>query len=136
VEETLGGHRSRLPNIIFLFGLAGAGGAYLLQWLLVAYLYPLDVGGRPPHFPLAFVIITFEMGVLLAALCAFVGSLIAGRLVRLTDEVQDLPGFRSVTRDRFWLEILTRDPAYRADQTFATLTNLGALRVVEREPAA
>src|SRR4051794_5173898 len=81
VEEALGHPRSRLPIAIFFFGICGAGAAYFLQWLLDAYLYPLDVGGRPPHFPLVFVIITFEMGVLAASLCAFFGTLVLGKLV-------------------------------------------------------
>jgi hypothetical protein len=125
VDEALGGRRSQLPWAIFVLGIAGAGAAYFLQWLLVGYLYPLDVGGRPPHFPLAFVIITFEMGVLAASLCAFFGTLILGRLVRLTDDVQGTPGFSSVTRDRFWLEVATHDPA----RARTLLTDAGALRV-------
>jgi hypothetical protein len=51
---------------VFAAGLGAVAGAYGLQWLLNAYLYPLDAGGRPAHFPLAFVPITFEMGVLFA----------------------------------------------------------------------
>jgi hypothetical protein len=130
VEDALGHPRSRLPFAIFGCGLCGAGGAYFLQWLLVGYLYPLDAGGRPPHFPLAFVIIAFEMGVLLAGLAAFFGTLVLGRLVRLTDEVQGTPGFESVTRDRFWLEVSLGDPAAGdPDRTRAALVACGAHRV-------
>jgi Protein of unknown function (DUF3341) len=129
VEESLGARRSRLPLAIFVCGICGAGGAYFLQWLLVGYLYPLEVGGRPPHFPLAFVIITFEMGVLAASLCAFFGTLILGRLVRLTDDVQATPGFGSATRDRFWLEVSTPDPAHGPERARELLGDAGALRV-------
>jgi hypothetical protein len=129
VEEALDVRRSRLPLAIFGFGICGAGAAYALQWLLVGYLYPLDAGGRPPHFPLAFVIITFEMGVLAASLCAFFGTLILGRLVRLTDDVQETPGFSSVTRDRFWLEVWTRDAAEQPDRIRQALLDCGALRI-------
>ena len=87
------------------------------------------VGGRPPHFPLAFVIITFEMGVLFAGLSAFFGTLVLGRLVRLLDEVQGTPGFDSATRDRFWLEVSARDPAYDAGGTRRLLSETGALRI-------
>jgi hypothetical protein len=118
-----------LPFVIFGFGIGGAAAAYFLQWFLTAYLYPLVVGSRPPHFPLPFVIITFEMGVLAAGLCSFFAPLFLGRLFRLTDDVQGTPGFESVTRDRFWLEISTRDPAYDADRTRRTLSDAGALRI-------
>jgi hypothetical protein len=130
LEEALEHPRSRLPFAVFALGVCGASGAYFLQWLLVGYLYPLDVGGRPPHFPLAFVIITFEMGVLAASLAAFFGTLALGRLVRLTDEVQGTPGFESVTRDRFWLEVSLGDPAARdREHTRWLLVACGAAHV-------
>jgi hypothetical protein len=129
IEHALGRRRSRLPVAIFVGGLLGAAGAYFLQWFLVAYLYPLVVGARPPHFPLPFIIITFEMGILFAAFTAFFGTLGLGRLVRLTDDVQGTPGFDSVTRDRFWLEVSMRDPAYDPDRTRRTLAETGALRI-------
>lgn len=129
VDQALGHHRSRLPVAIFVAGLCGAGGAYFLQWFLVGYLYPLVVGGRPPHFPLPFVIITFEMGILFAGLTAFFGTLAVGRLVRLLDGVQGTPGFESVTRDRFWLEVSMRDPAFDRERTRRLLLASGALRV-------
>jgi hypothetical protein len=130
VEEALARRPSRLPIAVFAFGMAGAGGAYLLQWYLVAYLYPLVVGGRPPHFPLAFLIITFEMGVLAAALCAFFGTLFLGKLFRLIDGVQGTPGFESATRDRFWIEVRElRGP--ELDRARRLLAESGAL-VIER----
>jgi hypothetical protein len=129
VEQALGHRRSRLPLAIFVVGSSAAGGAYLLQWFLVGYLYPLVVGGRPPHFPLAFIIITFEMGILFAALTAFVGTLGLGRLVRLVDDVQDTPGFASVTRDAFWVEIAMTDRAQDRERTHELLRDAGALRI-------
>ena len=129
IEHALGYRRSRLPFVIFGVGMAAAGGAYLLQWFLVGYLYPLIVGSRPPHFPLAFVIITFEMGVLLASLTAFFGTLAYGKLGRLTDDVQSTPGFESVTRDRFWLEVSMLDPAYDDVRTRDMLNECGAVQL-------
>jgi hypothetical protein len=129
VEEALAAPRSRLPLVIFAAGMAAAGGAYLLQWFLVAYLYPLNVGDRPPHFPLAFLIITFEMGILFAAVTAVAGVLVRGRLVRLDDEVQGVPGFVSASRDAFWLEVTMADPRFDRDRTRTELAALGALRI-------
>jgi hypothetical protein len=129
IEHALGRRRSRLPFAIFAVGISAAAGAYLLQWFLVAYLYPLIVGSRPPHFPLAFIIITFEMGVLFAALTAFFGTLVLGRLVRLVDDVQGTPGFESATCDHFWLEVSTTDSADEDARIRRILTELGALRI-------
>jgi hypothetical protein len=129
VEEALDAPRSRLPVAVFAAGIAAAGGAYLLQWFLVAHLYPLVVGGRPPHFPLAFLVISFEMGILFAALTAVAGVLVRGRLVRLEDEVQGAPGFESASRDRFWLQVAADDPRFDAERIASELAELGAGRV-------
>lgn len=129
VEDALEMPRSRLGFAIGIVGLTAAGCAYALQWLLVGHLYPLVVGARPPHFPLAFVLITFEMGVLFAGFASFFGVLGLGRLVRLTDAVQDTPGFESVTKDKFWLEVLATDPEFDVERTQADFRDAGALRV-------
>lgn len=129
VEEALRLQRSRLPWVVFIGGIAGAGAAYFLQWYLNAYLYPLNVGGRPPHFPLAFVPITFEMGVLVAALTGFVCVLAGARLLRLWDPVFEVEGFERASIDRFWLRVESRDPCFREQETMRELEDLGALRV-------
>ena len=129
VEEALAAPRSRLPVAVFVVGLLAAAGTYGLQWFLVAWNYPLVVGGRPPHFPLTFVPITFEMGVLFASFTAFFGVLALGRLVRLIDGVQGTPGFESVTGDRFWLEVRTGEGRSDAERTREELIALGATRV-------
>src|SRR5687767_13842296 len=60
--------RPRLPWLAGLAGFAAAGAAYFVQWYLACVDYPLNVGGRAQHAPLAFVPICFELGVLAAAL--------------------------------------------------------------------
>lgn len=105
VREALALPSSRLPFFVFLAGVTGAGGAYFLQWFLVGYLYPLNVGGRPPHLPLAFVPITFEMGVLLAGIAAFLGVFVLSRLIRLWHPVFEVEAFESASIDRFWLRV-------------------------------
>jgi hypothetical protein len=49
MEEALGLQRSALTVLAWPVGFFGAAFAFFLQWLLVAYLYPLNVGGRPPR---------------------------------------------------------------------------------------
>jgi hypothetical protein len=128
VREALGRPGSLLGWAVFVGGLLGAGGAYFLQWYLVAYLYPLNVGGRPPHMPLAFVPITFEMGVLFASFTAFFGTLMLGRLVRLWHPVFEADGFESVSVDKFWLSVKTRELEWTPEQIAEQAAALGALR--------
>jgi hypothetical protein len=129
IDAALGARPSRLPQAVFVVGVAAAAGTYGLQWLLNAYLYPLDVGGRPAHFPLAFVPITFEMGVLFAGFTAFFGVLALGRLGRLWQPIFEVERIESVTRDGFWLEIAADDPRFDLEATAATLRQGGAVRV-------
>jgi Protein of unknown function (DUF3341) len=111
IDAALGEHRSSLSIAAGIGALFGAVGAYALQWYLVAYLYPIDVGGRPPHMPLPYLIITIEMGFLFGALVVFVAFLVAARLVKLWDPINEVPGIESATRDKFWLAIDGDDPA-------------------------
>lgn len=105
IDRALAAKPSRLSIVVLVVGLAAAAGAYGLQWLLNAYLYPLDVGGRPPHFPLSYVPITFEMGVLFASIAAIVAVLVGARLMRLWHPSFDIEGIESATGWKFWLEV-------------------------------
>ena len=130
VREALPERSSCVPYLVLGGGLFGAGAAYFLQWYLVAYLYPLDVGGRPPHLPLAFVPITFEMGVLGAAVSAFLGVLWAGRLVRPWHPVFEAEGFDSASVDKFWLAVPAAEEPSRRAALESAVQSLGALRRV------
>jgi hypothetical protein len=105
IERALAALPSRLSIAVFVVGMSAALGAYFLQWLFNAYDYPINVGGRPPHFPLSFVPITFEMGVLFASFTAVIAVLVGARLLRLWYPSSDVPGIESVTGTKFWLEI-------------------------------
>jgi hypothetical protein len=133
VEEALELPTSSLPIAVFAAGAFGTSAAYFAQWLLNAYLYPLDVGGRPPHFPLAYVPITFEMAVLSAALTGFFGVLVLGRLVKLWEPVFETEGFESATEGSFWLEVL---PDRDSEAIQRDLADTGATRVVRLEGRA
>ena len=132
IEHALAIGRSRIPFICFATGIAAAAAAYLLQWWMNAYDYPLNVGGRPPHMPSAFVPVTFEMGVLGAAFTAFVCVLWRAGMPRLWRPAFEVDGFESASVDRFWLTVHT-EPGDHADLDTlrSELVAAGALRVVE-----
>src|SRR5205085_2986897 len=112
IDRALGARRSPLAIAAGVGGLAGAIGGYCLQWLLLAYLYPVDAGGRPPNMPLPFTIITIEMGFLFGALSVCAAFFIGARLFKLWDPIFDVPGFESATRAGFWLAVDASDPAW------------------------
>jgi hypothetical protein len=129
LDAALGRKRSPLSLAAGIGALSGAVGAYALQWYLVAYLYPIDVGGRPPHMPLPFLIITIEMGFLIGALTTFVAFLIVARLFKLWDPVFDIPGIESATRDRFWVAVDGDDERFDREALTDLLRDAGAARI-------
>ena len=74
--------------------------------------------------------ITFEMGVLGAAVSAFVGVLWAGRLVRPWHPVFEAEGFDSASVDKFWLAVPAAEEPSRRAALESAVQSLGALRRV------
>jgi hypothetical protein len=134
VREALALEPSRLPRWVLAGGLLGASLAYLLEWWTVGVSYPLNVGGRPPHMPLAFVPISFEMGVLGASFTAFFGVLALAKLVKLWDPVFEVEGFGSMSVNRFWLRLDAGGPDFDPNSIVRELAPLHPLRTVLLEP--
>lgn len=130
LENELGMRRSPICWVVFPCGLIAAGLAYLLQWWTNAVNYPLDVGGRPAHAMLAFVPITFEMGVLFSSLTAAFTLAIWSKLPALWRPIFDVPGFDRASIDRFFLWISKEDTAFHPTLSTNLLFELGAVRVV------
>ncbi len=128
-DAVLGLRRSVVPYWVLGAALAGGGGAYFLQWWMNAYNFPIDVGGRPPHSALAFVPITFEMGVLFAGITAFVLVFVLGRLTALHHPLFEVEGFERASIDRFWIGVDLSDPRFDRVRTIADLNATQPLRV-------
>jgi len=68
LAEAVGHHHSKLPLIVLIGGIAGALTGYFLQYWASVIEYPLNIGGRPYHSWPAFIVPTFEMTILFAAI--------------------------------------------------------------------
>jgi Alternative complex III, ActD subunit len=127
-DEVLGLKRSTVPLVALVAGVTGALTGYLMQWYMVAFDWPLNVGNRPPHSAPAFIPVTFELGVLFAALAIFFG-LLGGYFgfPRVHHPVFEVEAFRSASIDALWLsaEVEGRD----AEAIAAELRRLGARHV-------
>lgn len=129
IDRALGARRSRLAIAAGGGAIGGVIAAYFLQWWLDAYLYPIDAGGRPPHMPLPFAIITIEMGFLISALTVVVAFVISARLLTLWHPVFELPGIESATRAGYWVAVDARDPAWNGDELLALLRATAPARI-------
>ena len=124
-----------VPLLALVAGLGGAGFAYLTQWFTNAVDYPLIVGGRPLNSPPTHIPITFELGVLSAALTIVGTLLVLFGFPRVAHPVFHLEAFKSATVDGFWVSVTVdggREEASRAEEA---LRAAGArqVSVVEEE---
>ena len=70
LHHALGAPPSKLPLIVLIGGLVGCIGGYALDTGSSVIAYPLNVGGKPLHSWPAFIPVTFECTILVAALSA------------------------------------------------------------------
>ncbi|MGD1148683.1 MAG: DUF3341 domain-containing protein [Thermoanaerobaculaceae bacterium] len=134
LDEAMGIRMSRLPLIVLGGGITGACAGLLLQWWTNAFDYRYLVSGKP-FFGLPVAIpVTFELTVLLSALGAFVGLMVANRLPELYHPVFHNAAFRArATTDGFFVAVEASDPRFDVAGTRSFLEGLGAVRVDELE---
>jgi Protein of unknown function (DUF3341) len=124
LSEELGLTRSRVPFVVLVGGLVGAAGGFFMQYWAEAVDYPLNVGGRPYNSWPAFIPITFELMVLVAALAALLGMFYLNGLPMPYHPVFHLPRFARASQDRFFLCIEATDPRFDRSATKQFLASL------------
>jgi Protein of unknown function (DUF3341) len=129
LHEALGSHHTRLPLIVLIGGLCGGIGGYLLQYWVSVVAYPVNIGGKPMHSWPAFIPVTFECTILVAALSAVLGMLALNGLPMPYHPVFNVPRFALASRNRFFLCIESRDPKFDLDRTRHFLETLGPREV-------
>jgi hypothetical protein len=134
LSEALGFHHSRLPLIVLIGGIVGAIGGYALQYWVSAMAYPVNVGGRPFHSWPAFIPVTFETTILVAALSAVLGMLALNGLPMPYHPVFNVPRFALASRNRFFLCIEARDARFDRVETRRFLESCEPREVTDVEP--
>ena len=134
LSEVLDLHKNRLPLIVLAGGIVGGIVGYLMQYYVTVWDFPINIGGRPLHSWPAYIIITFELTILLAAISAVMGLLALCGLPMLYHPAFNVPRFALASRNRFFLCIEATDPLFAARATSEFLETLEAKEVSEVAP--
>lgn len=131
LAEALGFRRSNVPMITLAGGLTGGIGGFFMQYWMAAISYPQNIGGRPLNSWPAFIVVTFELTVLGAAIFAVLGMLALNKLPQPHHPVFNAKRFALASNDRFFLCIEARDPKFDRVQAAQFLERLKAHDVTE-----
>ena len=134
LNDALHLHHNRLPLIVLAGGIVGGILGYLLQYYVTVIYFPINIAGRPLHSWPSYVVITFEMTILFAALSAVLGLLALCGLPMPYHPVFNVPRFALASRNRFFLCIQARDPLFDRQKTCEFLETLEPREVSEVAP--
>jgi len=129
MEDAMGVKRTRLPLLVALIGLSGAGLGFLMQWWMSSVDYPLVTQGKPYASWQAFVPITFELGILSTAFATLIGMLALNGLPRWHHPLFKKERFLASSDDRFFVCIEAGDSKFHPDRTRALLEEAGATSI-------
>lgn len=134
LSEAIGFRSTWVQRLVFLGGLAGATGGFMLCWWISVVAFPHIVAGRPLNSWPAYIPITFEGMVLIACLTAVVGMLALNGLPQPYHPVFNVAQFERASRDRFFLCIEASDPQFDREATRVFLDGLNPEEVMEVAP--
>jgi hypothetical protein len=127
------GFDTNIQYLVLVGGIVGLIGGFALQYYAAVISYPWIIGGRPFNSFPAFIIIIFELTILLASFAAVFGMIGLNGLPKPYHPVFNAPGFDRASQDRFFLCIERIDGKFNIEKTTQFLETLNPINVTEVE---
>ncbi len=134
MNEAMGLRPSRVPLVALAGGVTGAALGLAMQWWINAVDYPLVISDKPILSWPAFIPVTFELTILLAAFGAVGSMFLFNFLPMLYHPLLKHERFGRVTDDGFMLSVEARDPRFEPQATRELLASLGGDHITLLEP--
>jgi len=120
---------SKVPWFTLTGAISGMSLAAWLQWWTGSVDYPVVIGGKPLFTWEYAVPVFFELTVLLSAICTFISIFVLNKLPMPSHPLDNVPMFRRVTDDAFFLSIESSDPLYDTEKSQTVLAELGGTNI-------
>tara|TARA_B110000438_G_scaffold245874_1_gene247134 strand:- start:41 stop:574 length:534 start_codon:yes stop_codon:yes gene_type:complete len=115
MDQAMGLKDSFMGWIVFLGGMIGAVGGFSLQTWVSVKAYPLVISGKPFFSYPAFIPVTFECMVLIAAFFSFFGLFAVCKLPQFYHHFFKSDRFKKATSHGYFLGLLAEDPLFEEE---------------------
>lgn len=123
--------RTKLPQIVLAAGLTGMTTGFVLQYWASVIEYPMNIGGRPQASWITFIIPSYELTILFAALSAAIGMIVLNGLPQPYHPCFNVDRFAMASSDKFFLVVESADPKFDQAGTSEFLRSTGAKGVYD-----
>jgi hypothetical protein len=123
--------RTKLPQIVLAGGLTGMATGFGLQYWASVIEYPMNIGGRPQASWITFIIPSYELTILFAALAAAIGMIVLNGLPQPYHSCFNVERFSMASSDKFFLVVESVDPKFDQHATSEFLRSTGAKGVYD-----